>query len=358
MTKTEIKLKNLDTVAEYQMRLCKKPELKQILVELTLKCNEHCFHCGSSCSAEQPHGLPLEEYKKFVDEIKENFCAKDKRTIIALTGGEPMLYPDFFPLIEYMHKQGVPWGMTSNATLINKENAKRLKECGLKSISISIDGLPKRHDQYRGLKNGFELAMQRLQNLVELDFCNTMVTTVVNHENINELDKLFELFDTIDFNEWRLTGLEPIGRAELMPEMHLTPEDNRRLMAFIKEKRQAGLPVTYSCCHFLGIENEAEVRDWYFLCNAGITVASILVNGDVTACLDIPHNQKTVQGNIHDTSFTEIWNNRFEIFRKPLSERNATCAACPEAKWCRGGAYHSWDYEKEQQKICMKGILF
>ena len=218
-----------------------------------------------------------------------------------------------------MHKQGVPWGMTSNATLINKENAKRLKECGLKIIAISIDGLPKRHDQYRGLKNGFELAMQGLQNLVELDFCNTMVTTVVNHENINELDKLFELFDTIDFNEWRLTGLEPIGRAELMPEMHLTPEDNRRLMAFIKEKRQAGLPVTYSCCHFLGIENEAEVRDWYFLCNAGITVASILVNGDVTACLDIPHNQKTVQGNIHDTSFTEIWNDRFEIFRMCLS---------------------------------------
>ena len=54
----------------------------------------------------------------------------------------------------------------------------------------------------------------------------------------------------------------------------------------------------------------------------------------------------------------DIWNNRFGIYRKPLSERNATCAACPEAKWCRGGAYHSWDYEKEQQKVCMKGILF
>lgn len=355
MTKEEIKTRNLDTLAKHQKKLCREPELRQLFFELTLKCNEHCFHCGSSCAGDLPHGLPMDTYKEVIDEVAAKY---QKKPLIAVTGGEPLLYPDFFPLMEYVRDRGFRWGMTSNGTLITKEVARHLKEAGMKSISLSIDGLPETHDRYRGLKNAYELGMRGIQNLVDLECFNVMVTTVVNHENIRELDALFEIFDKMDINEWRLTGLEPIGRALDRPEMLLTPEDNRRLMEFILEKRAQKLPVEYSCCHFLGLKYEAEVRDWYFLCNAGIYVAGILVNGDVCSCLDIPHNEKTIQGNIHEMPFTEIWENRFEIFRTPLSERNSTCAACPEAKWCRGGAYHSWDYEADRPKVCMKGILF
>ncbi|MBR1471015.1 MAG: radical SAM protein [Lachnospiraceae bacterium] len=355
MTGTEIKTRNLDTLAEYQKQLCREPKLRQLFLELTLNCNEHCFHCGSSCSENRPDGLPLADYKKLLQEVKQNFGTDP---LIAVTGGEPLLYPDFFPLMEYVRELGFAWGMTSNGTLITKEVAHHLKTAGMRSISLSIDGLPKTHDHYRGLAHGFELAMEGIQHLIDEDSFNIMVTTVVNHENIHELDEMFAFFDGIDINEWRLTGIEPIGRAEKVPQMLLTAEDNRRLMQFIKEKRKAGYPVEYSCCHFLGTEYEAEVRDWYFLCNAGVYVAGVLINGDVTACLDIPHNEKSIQGNIYDTPFTEIWKNRFEIFRRPLSERNAVCAACPQEKWCRGGSYHSWDYENEKPKVCMKGILF
>ena len=91
---------------------------------------------------------------------------------------------------------------------------------------------------------------------------------------------------------------------------------------------------------------------------AGVYTAGIPVNGDVTACLDIPHNEKTVQGNIFETPFDRIWMERFEIFRTHLSARNETCASCSHERFCRGGSSHSWDYDKEQPKICMKGILF
>lgn len=355
MTREEIKIRNLDTLADYQKKLRKEPILKQLFLELTLKCNEHCFHCGSSCGGNLPDGLPLEKYKLLLDEVKENFGTK---ALIAVTGGEPLLYPDFFELMEYTQELGFKWGMTSNGTLITKEVAHHLKEAGMKSISLSIDGLPETHDRYRGLKDAYKLGMEGIQNLIDEDCFNIMVTTVVNHENIDELDALFDVFDGMDINEWRLTGIEPIGRAEKVPDMLLTADDNRRIMEFIKEKREKRIPVTYSCTHFLGLEYEAEVRDWYFLCNAGIYVAGVLVNGDVTACIDIPRNEKTIQGNINSESFTKLWKERFEIYRTPLSERNEKCAACPEAKWCRGDAYHSWDYENEKPKVCFKGVLF
>ena len=355
MTREEIKTKNLDTLAAYHAKLRKQPQLRQLFLELTLKCNEHCFHCGSGCAADLPHGLALEEYKKLLREVKDEFGTN---ILIAVTGGEPLLYPDFFPLVEYINELGFHWGMTSNATLITKEVAHHLKEAGMYSISVSIDGLEETHDRYRGMKGAYRLGMQGTQNLIDEEAFVVVVTTVVNHENIEELDALFAIFDRMDINEWRLTGIEPIGRAEQVPEMHLTAEDNRRLMQFIRSKREQGLPVEYSCCHFLGLENEAEVRDWYFLCNAGVYVAGVLTNGDVTACLDIPHHRNTIQGNIFETPFSEIWRERFEIFRTPLSERNKECRECPEAKWCRGGSYHSWDYEHDRQKVCMKGVLF
>lgn len=356
MTKAEIKEKNLDTLAEYRSKLRKEPKLRQLFLELTLKCNEHCFHCGSGCHAQMPDGLPLEQYKKLLDEVKEKFGTK---VLIALTGGEPLLYPDFFALAEYIQTLGFSWGMTSNATLITKEVAQRLKECGMRSISVSIDGVEETHDRYRKMKRGYALAMQGLQNLIDVGgFVSIMVTTVVNHENIKELDELFDVFNDMDINEWRLTGLEPIGRAMEAKELHLTPEDYRTLMEFIRDKREQKLPVEYACSHFVGIEYEAEVRDWYFLCNAGIYVAGIMVNGDVGACLDVPRNEQTIQGNILRDSFTDIWNNRFELYRTPLSERNERCKNCPQKKWCEGDSYHSWDYDKNEPKVCLRDVLF
>lgn len=356
MQNNEIKQHNLNILADYHDRLCKNPQLRHLFLELTLKCNERCFHCGSGCAADQPDGLLLRDYVSVLENVKEHF---GPGVHIAVTGGEPLLYPDFLPLIRKIHEMGFHWGMTSNATLITKEIAHELHENRMYGISISIDGLPETHDRYRRTPGGYDRAMRGIQNLIdEGGFGSIMVTTVVNHENIRELPALYDVFNDVDINEWRLTGLEPIGRAMDHPELLLTPEDNRELMEFIRDKRRQKIPVTYSCCHYLGPEYEAEVRDWYFLCNAGVYTAGILVNGDVTACLDIPHNEKTVQGNIFETPFDRIWMERFEIFRTHLSARNETCASCSHERFCRGGSSHSWDYDKEQPKICMKGILF
>ena len=356
MTKSEIKEQNLNILADHQAKLCREPQLRQLFFELTLRCNEACFHCGSSCSSDRPDGLPLEKYKEILDEVREHFGTGVR---IALTGGEPLLYPNFFALTEYIHRLGFHWGMTSNGTLITEEVAKQLHDTGMTGISISIDGLPETHDRYRNYPGGYEQAMTGLSHLItHCSDAALMVTTVVNHENIRELPALFDIFNTIDFNEWRLTGIEPIGRALSFPHMLLTPEDHRALLDFIREKRDQKLPVEYGCCHYLGPEYEAEVRDWYFLCNAGIYVASIMENGDVGACLDIPRNVTSIQGNVLRQSFTDIWQNGFSFFRTPLSERNERCNGCPSARFCRGGSYHSWNFEKDEPRICFRDILF
>ena len=244
MTKEEIKRKNLDTLAEHQSKLCKTPELRTLFFELTLKCNERCFHCGSGCSADMPDGLPVSKYMEILDEVKESFGTG---VYIALTGGEPLMYKDFFLLTEYIQKLGFRWGMTSNATLITKGVAEKLRDTGMRGVSVSIDGLPETHDRYRNFPNGFEKAMTGIQNMIDAGGIGSiMVTTVVNHENIKELDALYDIFNDVDINEWRLTGLEPIGRAMDHPDMLLTPDDNKYLMEFIKMKREKKMRIHQS----------------------------------------------------------------------------------------------------------------
>jgi len=227
------------------------------------------------------------------------------------------------------------------------------------TISVSIDGLPETHDRLRGLKGGYERAMRGVQNLIDEDYFHAIqITTVINHENINELDALFEIMDGIDIDSWRVINLEPIGRALLRPELMCTKEDYIRLFNFIRDKRAAGYPVEYGCSHYLGLEYEAEVRDWYWLCNAGIYTASIMTNGDIGACLDIERRPEVIMGNIRKDRFSDVWNNKFEIFRQDLSDLNEDCRACSHASFCRGGAHHSWDYDNCRPMVCMKDILF
>ncbi len=343
---------HLDLIARYRDELRHKPDLDQFFLELTLKCNEYCFHCGSGCSAELPDGLKVDIYKSLLDELRVSF---GEELFIAITGGEPLIYKDFEEVVSYVNKLGFSWGMTSNATLITKDVACMLKRCGMYSISISIDGLRDTHDRYRRLPGSYDKTINGLVNLIEAGIPSIMITTVANHENIDQLDEMFEIFDGYDIDDWRITGIEPIGRAKEHPEMYLTREDHRRLLDFIKTKREEGYPLSYGCPHFLG-EYEGMVRDWYFMCQAGTRVASVTAEGDFVACLNIPRNDLTIQGNIFKDKFTDVWRDRYEFFRTPLSNRCDRCKNCNYNTWCSGDSYHSWDYEKDEPVICANNL--
>ena len=91
------------------------------------------------------------------------------------------------------------------------------------TVSVSIDGLEKTHDRLRGLPGGYRLAMEGIQNLIDVGgFKTIQVTTVINHSNIDELDPLYEIFEKMDIDSWRVINLEPIGRALEYPDLMIT----------------------------------------------------------------------------------------------------------------------------------------
>lgn len=353
----DVKAGHLNQLADYTRTLYQRPELRRLFFELTLRCNERCFHCGSSCTATSAHELSCEEWLHIIDEVREDFDTS--RLQLCITGGEPLLNPDFFTIMGHAHALGMHWGMTSNATLITPRIAERLAEVGMGTISVSIDGVEQTHDRLRGLSGGYRRAMAGIHNLIDVGaFQAVQVTTVVNHANIVELDELFGIMDGLDIDSWRVIGIEPIGRALLRPDLMLTRDDQVRLFDFIRAKRRLGYPVEYGCSHYLGLEYEAEVREWYWLCNAGVYTASIMANGDIGACLDIERRPETIQGNIRTERLKDVWEKRFELFRHDLSDLSEDCRACEHVRFCRGDAHHSFDYDRMRPLVCLKGTLF
>lgn len=353
------KIKHMTALSEYRRNeLWKNPRLKFLFIEMTNLCNERCLHCGSSCGEASSEGmLTGDEIKAFLKKTASQFDVRDMQ--LCITGGEPLLRKDFFDIMAYANKLGYGWGMTSNGTLIDERTAALLKQTGMKTISVSIDGLEETNDWFRQKEGGYKAAVKGIENLVnEGGFAHIQVTTVVHRKNIGELDELYGILKKLNIDSWRVINMEPIGRARLYHELLLTDEDYRKMFSFIKSHyNDLTLPVTYGCSHFLGTALEREVRKWYFLCNAGVYTASVMWNGDVAACLDIERRPELIQGNIRTDDFRQVWRDGFKQYRSDM-RKCGECAECKDYSFCAGGAFHTWNFDENKQNVCFKGILF
>ena len=110
------------------------------------------------------------------------------------------------------------------------------------------------------------------------------------------------------------------------------------MLDFIRDERKAGRHVSYSCEGFLG-DYEAEVRDHLYQCAAGLSVASILIDGSISACTSI--RGKYYQGNIYKDHFWEVWENGFKPYRdRSWMRETAPCKDCKVWRYCEGNGMH------------------
>ena len=125
------------------------------------------------------------------------------------------------------------------------------------------------------------------------------------------------------------------------PDLQLSKERFRGLMEFIKKTRKEGrINASYGCEGFLG-EYEGEVRDHLYTCQAGLSVASVLIDGSISACGSIRSDFH--QGNIYKDDFIDVWENRFQPYRDRSWMKKDQCAGCKWFRYCQGNGMHLRD---------------
>ena len=347
----QLKRVQLETVAGHRNRLRTTPHLRWLFFEITNCCNLSCRHCGSNCVSDGVQ-LKMEDVAKVLDSVRS------EHPVICLTGGEPMLHPDLYQIAECVRDRGFLWGMTTNATLIDDTAAARLRETGLTTVSVSLDGLERSHDLLRGQKGAWRRAVRGVCALQNAGL-KPQITTVFHRGNFSEMEAMYAFLCGLGIESWRPINIEPIGRACESRDLLLSPAQFSALLSFIREKRfdhDGKMEVTFGCSHYLGLENERMVRDHYFLCGAGILTAGVRCNGDICACLDVENRKELVQGNIRTDDFLEVWQNRFKAFRRDRTTDCPRCVECEERLCCGGDSAHTWDFSKKEPLLCWRDI--
>ena len=119
-----------------------------IFWEVTKGCNLRCIHCRATATElMSPADLPTDKALDIISQI-----ADFGNPILVLSGGEPLYRHDIFQLAEYATSRGLRVALATNGTLVTKDVAQKIKQAGIKRVSISLDGSDAHtHDSFRGI---------------------------------------------------------------------------------------------------------------------------------------------------------------------------------------------------------------
>ena len=122
----------------------------------TRSCNLKCIHCYSNAvyGNNRINELSTNEAENFIDDL-----AEFKVPVLLYSGGEPLMRDDIFHLIDYTRNNGIRPVLSTNGTLITQDMAETIKNSDVSYVGISLDGIGKDNDEFRGIKGAYDNAI-------------------------------------------------------------------------------------------------------------------------------------------------------------------------------------------------------
>ena len=298
---------------------------------VTRKCNMKCSHCYINADTKESiTELTTEEAKKLIDQI----CEVSK-PLLVLSGGEPLLRPDIYDLVRYGASKGLKMGIGSNGSLIETDAAKKLKEAGIETVSISLDShIPEQHDKFRGIQGSWEKAVNAIK-VLRKNGVLVQVNTTVTQQNYSQIDEIMSLVEKLGVENFHLFFLVPTGRGVKIADISSTKYEEmiRKTFAKIAQRK---LNVRPSCApQFMRIAKEMglNMSRWIRGCIAGLYYCRIYPNGEVTPCPYLPIKL----GNIREKTFKEIWfNSEMLQTLRNFNALKGKCGVCEYRDLCGG----------------------
>ncbi|MEA1966660.1 MAG: heme b synthase [Thermodesulfobacteriota bacterium] len=341
----------------------KNNTLRLVAWEVTRRCNLSCVHCRAAAE-DHPYENELDTKAslRLLDQIKAT-----GEPIVILTGGEPLLRKDIFEIASYGTYIGLRMVMAPNGTLITKENAAKMKDSGIKRISISLDGSTKEsHDNFRGFNGAYDGAMNgiTMAKKAGLDF---QINTTITKTNLDEIPKILKFAEKIGAVAHHIFLLVPTGRGKYIVDQEINAREyEKTLNWFYDQKEKTSLQLKATCApHYYRILRQRAKEDGKKVtfathgldavtrgCLAGTGFCFISHTGKIQTCgfLDVEC------GDITKTTFKDVWDNS-EIFNKLRDFKNlkGKCGICEYSNvcgGCRARAYEATGDYLAEEPLC------
>ncbi len=267
--------------------------------------------------------MPYREMAETLDKYEEYIREKGYEGQINLTGGEPLLHPDFFTIASDIRGKGIRLGILTNGTLIDEETAAKIAEMKPVFVQVSLDGGEKIHDQIRG-SGSFDKALRGIDCLKEKGV-KVLVSFTVMQINCGEFKSVARTcaHHGVDKLWWDRVVTDDA-------EQYISTEQFKKL-----SEEAAKLKKRYP---FI---SNSRALEWIpeggcgYECSAGKRLLIILANGDMMACRRLPF----VIGNIGQEAHLLPMLEENETMKKlamPVFPKD--CEGCRYFYKCGGGA--------------------
>lgn len=316
--------------------------LLSLELELSRQCNLRCIYCYASSGKALPNELDLSEIKSIVDQAAE----MGARKIIILGGGEPLLYPHLFDVIEHIDSLGLVMDLFTNGLSLTEEIAAKLFELKVGVVIKMNSRDPETQDFLGGRKGTYAGIMRGVALLKEAGYPNEThslgIETIICRQNYEELPELWR---------WaRMEGIVPYveamtmqGRAREYPELEVSPEE---VKAMFEELAR--------------IDRDEFLCDWTphpplaaSQCGRHEYSCTVTSTGDVQPCPGV----SVSVGNIRKESLKQILSSSPVIadlrnIRQNIRGKCGKCSFSATCYGCRGHAYQSTGDYLAEDPLC------
>jgi radical SAM protein with 4Fe4S-binding SPASM domain len=312
-------------------------------LDLTYRCNERCVHCYLE---HDDHGeLSREEILRLLEEL-----ARAGTLILTLSGGEPLLRPDFFAIVEHARALTFSLKVKTNGLLIGPSQAALLHEYGVHQVQISIySHKPEVHDGVTKVRGSLARSLSAIR-LLRAYGLNVAIATSLMAQNFDDYPGVRSLAAELGVTVTIDPTITPkIDGDHSVLQHRISPV---QLQSVFRDSALVGDVQKFSEC--TPVDQDVLMS---YPCSAGHTFCYISPYGDVYPCVQFP----LPCGNIRQQSLRAIWSGSPELERVRSIRTGDlhTCSSCAHAGGCSrcpGLAYMEGDMYGPSSADCEKAF--
>jgi len=276
-----------------------------IQIDPTNKCNHDCVYCfyhgvnkSIVDSFDRKATLPFETIIKLIDEMVD----KNIPALEISGGGDPLVYPKFKDIMDYLNKTNLETSLVTNGGLLTDDIISRLYKFSW--IRVSVDGATKEtYAKSQGVKEDeFNKVITNIEKLVkELKDTVIGVSFVINPINYKEIYQASKLFKEIGVHNIRLSIAYTDDQTDIFKPFYNEMMDLSKQASQLTDENFRVFDL--GSTHMSHLESKKQ----YSICGYSHFTAAIEADGSVRPCCTMKGLSHSNFGNIKNNSFEEIW---------------------------------------------------
>lgn len=290
-----------------------------VAIAPTYRCNFQCVHCFARTSAELGAEMPHEAWMGIIDQLADAGCL-----FLLITGGEPLLRPDFEDLYARAKERGMLVTVFTNGSLLTESHIRLFKAFPPRVVEMTVYGIsPDVHHAATGVEGMSGRCLDAARTLLRAGV-PVALKTVVMKGNRTEFDAMRRLAEELGVKfrfdvavTPRLDGdRSPLEqRLSVGEAVEVEFSDPRRLEYW--KGIHASKP---------GVLGEGPV----YRCSGGRASCFIGPDGAVQPCVPAAHRRYPMGG----SSFAEVWRRMTEEINGLRAPKNSSCFSCEKSVYC------------------------